>query len=44
MEKKTKAKYLPFFAKTEGLLKVLEKRERQKAQQTESEHLESKYE
>ena len=44
MEKETKVKYFPFFDKTESLLKVLEKRERHKAQQTEIENLESKYE
>ena len=42
MEKETKTKYFLFFDKTESLSKVLEKRERRKAQQTESENLESK--
>ena len=43
-KKNTKAKYSPFVDKRESLLKILEKRENQKAQQTESENLELKYE
>lgn len=43
-KKDTKAKYSPFVDKTKGLLKILEKRKTQKAQKTESENLELKYE
>ena len=43
-KKDTKAKYSPFIDKRESLLKILEKREKQKAQQTERENLELKYE
>lgn len=38
------AKYYPFVDKRESLLKILKKREKQKAQQTESENLELKFE
>ena len=43
-KKDTKAKYSPFIEKRESLLKILEKREKQKAQQTERENLKLKYE
>ena len=43
-KKDTKAKYSPFVDKRESLLKRLEKREKDKAQQTESENLELKFE
>ena len=43
-KKDTKGKYFPFVDKRESLLKILEKREKQKAQQTESEILQLKYE
>lgn len=43
-KKDTKAKYSPFVDKRESLLKILEKREKQKAQQTESENLKLKFE
>ena len=43
-KKDTKAKYSPFVDKRESLLKLLEKREKEKAQQTESENLELKFE
>ena len=43
-KKDTKGKYSPFVDKRESLLKILEKREKQKAQQTESDILQLKYE
>ena len=43
-KKDTKAKHSPFIDKRESLLKILEKREKQKAQQTERENLKLKYE
>ena len=43
-KKDTKAKYSPFIDKRESWLKILEKREKQHAQQTERENLELKYE
>ena len=43
-KKNTKAKYSPFVDKRESLLKMLGKREKEKAQQTESENLELKFE
>ena len=43
-KKDTKAKFSPFVDKRESLLRMLEKRERQKAQQTENENLELKFE
>lgn len=43
-KKDAKVKYSPFVDKRESLLKILKKREKQKAQQTEGENLELKFE